>query len=491
MQQVRTIDFAWKFAATQLHLGQLKKNNKELYYTKASEYGKWARGYLSELGPAYIKLGQILSTRVDMFPEQFIQELEALQDDVNPVIFDELKDAHTVDSKISIDHIPYKSASIGQIHMGKLKNGNKVVCKFLRPNIQTIITEDLQLFEKVTNVINTFAQSAELNMLRESVMKIVNETDYDLEIQNAKKFYETMRELPFIRVPKVSETLSTRNMIVMEYVEGIKITDVDAIDKLGINKEELCRKIIKSYMYQIMKRGFFHADPHPGNLSVDTDGNIIFYDFGLVVTLDPAFKGVLTELFVHMGNRDVQKIVNLLIRENLIIPTSNIETIETFFKNLIVYFEDADIDSLTARMMNNKGMRDQFDDDVPFQLPIEMFYIVKTFVTIEGICSTLDPNFSYNKYLEDMVGELVSENMSFGRISSSIVQMPIQIENISQTVYNMEKSKTNMFRKTNKKITNMQYSLIFAVLSQTLYNQDNITGSALAATACMYYFIQK
>lgn len=494
MQQIRTIDFAWKFAASQLHLRSLRKNNKELYYQKSGEYGRWARAYLSELGPAYIKLGQILSTRVDMFPEEFIRELESLQDSVNPVAFEELIIDPEIDSKIMIDRTPYKSASIGQIHVGTLNNGNKVICKFLRPNVKEIITEDLQLFEKVSSAINVFAQSSELNMLRESVMKIVKETDYKLELQNARKFYESTAELPFVRVPKVSESLSTDNMIVMEYIDAIKITDTESLDARGVDKEGLCKKIIKSYMYQIMNKGFFHADPHPGNLSVlveDGRTKLVFYDFGLVVKLDTAFKGVLTELFVHLGNKDTKKIVNLLIRENLIVPTSNIETIETFFDNLMMYFEDADIENLTSRMVANKGMRDQFDDDVPFQLPIEMFYIVKTFVTVEGICSTLDPEFSYGKYLEDMIPELVSENLSFGKISSSIVQMPIQIENISQTVYNMEKSKANMFKKTNKKIMNMQYSLIFAVVSQTMYNQDNIPASILAGTLCMYYFVQK
>lgn len=494
MQQIRTIDFASRFAVSQLHLKSLRKSNKELYYTKSAEYGKWARAYLSELGPAYIKLGQILSTRVDMFPEEFIRELESLQDSVNPVAFEDLTFDPNINTQIRIEPTPFKSASIGQIHIGTLNNGNKVVCKFLRPNVQEIITEDLKLFEKVSSTINVFAQSSELDMLRESVMKIVNETDYSLELQNARKFFEYMAELPFVRVPKVSESLSTGNMIVMEYIDAIKITDTESLDALGVDKEDLCKKIIKSYMYQIMNRGFFHADPHPGNLSVIVENGkpkLVFYDFGLVVQLDPAFKGVLTELFVHLGNKDTQKIVNLLIRENLIIPTSNIETIESFFDNLMMYFEDADIEDFSTRMMENEGLRDQFDDDVPFQLPIEMFYIVKTFVTIEGICSTLDPEFSYGKYLEDMIPELVSENLSFGKISSSIVQMPIQIENISQTVYNMEKSKANMFRKTNKKITNMQYSLIFAVLSQTLYNQENVPASIIAGTLCMYYFVQK
>lgn len=491
MQQLKTIHFACKFAATQLHLKSIKKNDKGNYYEKAAEYGKWTRTYLSELGPAYIKLGQILSTRVDMFPEEFIQELESLQDDVNPVDFTELANSSNVHPNISIEHEPYKSASIGQIHVGTLKNGNKVVCKFLRPNIKEIISEDLELFEKVSSGINVFVQSSELSMLRESVMKIVNETDYNLELRNAKKFYETMRELNYVRVPMVSEALSTDTMIVMEYIEGIKITEVAELDKRGIDKEDLCRKIIKSYMHQIMTCGFFHADPHPGNLSVDEKGNLIFYDFGLVVELDPAFKGVLTELFVYLGNKDTQKIVNLLIRENLIIPTSNIETIETFFKNLIVYFQDADIDKLTSNMMKNKGVREQFDDDVPFQLPIEMFYIVKTFVTIEGICSTLDPDFSYTKYLDDLIGGLVTENLNFRKLSMSIFQMPIQIENISQTVYNMEKSKTNMFKKTNKKIKNVQYSLFFAVLSETMYNQDNIPASIFTGAMCLYYFYSK
>ena len=328
-------------------------------------------------------------------------------------------------------------------------------------------------------------------MLQESVKRMIDETDYLIERENGERFYKTMKPLNYVIVPRVSEKLSNENLIVMEYVNGIKITDVETIDKYKIDKQELVKNLIRSYIHQVMKVGYFHADPHPGNISVSPSGKLIFYDFGLMVELNTELKSVLSELIVHMNNKDVKQIVGLLVRNKLIIPTTNIEYVEEFFAILVEYFGDADMDALYNKMLDS-GIRKEMGGDVPFQLPLEVLYVIKTFVTIEGICTTLDPEFNYSKYLDSLAGEFISENVDMGSITTNILQIPIQIQSISQSMYDVEKSKSAMMskmKKTNKRMKKSQYSMVCALLAQSLFESGHGKLSSVPAILAVYFIM--
>ena len=491
MQQLKTLDFSVRFIAHHLHLKRIKKNDPVRYVSKSREYGKWTKEYMTDLGPTFIKLGQVLSTRNDLLSAEFIEEIEGLQDDVLPIPYDDIRDNVTIGNIDSVSSQVFKSASIGQIHMAVLDNGNRAVCKFLRPNVRERMENDLKLFNVFFDISSKFVNNSEFKMLQESVKRMIDETDYLIERENGERFYKTMKPLNYVIVPRVSEKLSNENLIVMEYVNGIKITDVETIDKYKIDKQELVKNLIRSYIHQVMKVGYFHADPHPGNISVSPSGKLIFYDFGLMVELNTELKSVLSELIVHMNNKDVKQIVGLLVRNKLIIPTTNIEYVEEFFAILVEYFGDADMDALYNKMLDS-GIRKEMGGDVPFQLPLEVLYVIKTFVTIEGICTTLDPEFNYSKYLDSLAGEFISENVDMGSITTNILQIPIQIQSISQSMYDVEKSKSAMMskmKKTNKRMKKSQYSMVCALLAQSLFESGHGKLSSVPAILAVYFIM--
>lgn len=489
-QQIKTLDFGVKFLAKQVHLKRLKTKSPTKYVTKSREYGKWTRETMTELGPTFVKLGQVLSTRNDLLSEEFIDEIRGLQDDVEPVPWSALEDV-VVDMSTLDEVSPrvFKSASIGQIHLARLKNGNRVVLKFIRPNIRERMESDLVTFNAFFSLVSTFAVSSEFKMLEESVKRMQQECDYARECKDAKEFYDLMKPLDYVVVPRVSERLSSEKVIVMEYIHGVKITDVKKLDALGVDRKNLCRNLIRSYIHQVMKCGYFHADPHPGNISVMHDGRIVFYDFGLMIRIDTELRSVLTELIVHMNNRSTKAIVELLVRSGLIIPTTNLEHVEQFFDILMNYFSTANMDTLYADMANS-DIRKETNGDVPFRLPIEVMYVIKTFVTIEGICTSLDPDFNYSKYLEGLAGEFVIENVDVGSLTTNILQMPVQLESISQRLYYNEKTRSVMMsriKKANRHMKQNQFVLVLALLSQSLFEAGYTEYGAFASVVAFYF----
>jgi len=323
--------------------------------------------------------------------------------------------------------------------------------------------DDLFFIDKILTVASHVFNINELQLLKESIDRLINETNYTLEIDNADSFYHSMCDLDYVKVPRVSKKMSNDKMIVLECINGIKITDTKALDTCGIERTEICKKLIKSYIHQIIKKGFFHADPHPGNISIDETGNLIFYDFGLMVEVKSELKPILAQLLVHVCNKEVKDIVSLSIHSGLIIPTTNVEYIEQFFEILLTYFDHANIDKLYDELWNSQLYKNN-NGELPFKLPIEIYYIIKTFVTIEGICVTLDPEFTYASYLNEMTHELVKDNVTIKNITEQFLQMPIQITTLTKNVYDIQRnnsSLTNTLNKTQSKIQRLEYILLY------------------------------
>jgi len=423
----------WKFAIEFL----IRKNTTK----DQASLGSWTRDQLVELGPTFIKLGQIASTRVDLYPIEFTKQLESLQDDVPPIdpidlVYDGSKFSY-------FEEKPFKSASIGQVHMAKLHDGTDVVVKVKRPYIHDIIKKDtdnvLEIVGFLENIgINTGTSNG--YVLNETIEYLLKETDYDNEIYNAVRFRKAMKKIKWIKVPKVYENISNDDMIVMEYVPSHKITQIKN-DK--VNKKKVCESIIQSYLIQTMDKGLFHADPHPGNIGFVDDGKIVFYDFGLVIDVSRELKEGFKKIFVDLINKNTSGVVKTLVDLKIIIPTSNIDEIESFFKNAMKYLETLNVTS------------NDFDEEVlenlaktkPFVIPTSIIYLAKTFSTIEGICIKLDEDFTYYKYLEPMLRDEL--DIDFRETFSMISDMPSKIRDIDKTVVRLEKSKTVMRKSIN------------------------------------------
>jgi predicted unusual protein kinase regulating ubiquinone biosynthesis (AarF/ABC1/UbiB family) len=447
----------WKFAT--------KFVWKQRFTDDKAELGRWTKSQLLELGPTFVKLGQIASTRGDLYPPEFIKELESLQDQVPPFDYNEVKDGLNLDVFKSFDEVPFKSASIGQVHRAVLKNGKNVVVKLKRPGIYETMASDTAEVKKILKFFQTIGvdtgNSSEF-VLNDSIEYLLGEADYVQEVENALEFRRSLRQLEYIKVPRVYKKFCTEEMIVMEDVQTEKITD---IRNRKVNKKKVCEAIVNSYVHQTMNTGFFHADPHPGNLGISRNGKLVFYDFGLVIRLSDELKQGFADMFSCVITRDTRGIVEILIRLGVIVPTStDVSDIEVFFENILGYLETLDggailQDELAVELAAEK----------PFVVPTSFVYLAKSFSLIEGICLQLDPDFNYFTYLEPMIQDQFMDSIDISEMFMKATQIPGKITKINSTVLGLEKSRAAMKRsmvKQGREIRVIQYSVLCALLAE-------------------------
>lgn len=447
----------WKFAT--------KFVWKQRFTDDKAELGRWTKSQLLELGPTFVKLGQIASTRGDLYPPEFIKELESLQDQVPPFDYNEVKDGLNLDVFKSFDEVPFKSASIGQVHRAVLKNGKNVVVKLKRPGIYETMASDTAEVKKILKFFQTIGvdtgNSSEF-VLNDSIEYLLGEADYVQEVENALEFRRSLKQLEYIKIPRVYKKFCTEEMIVMEDVQTEKITD---IRNRKVNKKKVCEAIVNSYVHQTMNTGFFHADPHPGNLGISKNGKLVFYDFGLVIRLSDELKQGFADMFSCVIARDTRGIVEILIRLGVIVPTStDVSDIEVFFENILGYLETLDggailQDELAVELAAEK----------PFVVPTSFVYLAKSFSLIEGICLQLDPDFNYFTYLEPMIQDQFMDSIDISEMFMKATQIPGKITKINSTVLGLEKSRAAMKRsmvKQGREIRVIQYSVLCALLAE-------------------------
>jgi len=452
-QKVKT----WKFAAKYLW--------KDRFTEDRAELGRWTKGELLDLGPTFVKLGQIASTRGDLYPPEFTRELESLQDNVPPFDFNLVRDVVNKDIFKEFDEVPFKSASIGQVHKATLQNGKKVVVKLKRPGIYDIMKSDTNNVKKILDFIQSIGVdtgSSSNFVLNDSIDYLLGEADYRREVENAIKFKRSLKDVDWIKVPYVYKRYCSDDMIVMEYVEADKITD---IKNTKINKKKVCEALVNSYVIQTMEGGLFHGDPHPGNLAISKSGQLVFYDFGLLIELDDQLKQGFSDLFACIIKRDTKEIVQILIRLGVIVPTSSdISDIEIFFETILGYLE-----TLDGGAIMNDELAAELAMEKPFVVPTSFVYLAKSFSLIEGICLQLDPDFDYFTYLEPLIQEEFLESLDIGEMIMSTTEIPSKIGKISSTVLGLERSRAAMKRsmvKTRQEIRIVQYSVLCALIAE-------------------------
>jgi len=470
-QRVKT----WKFAAKFLW--------KERFVEDKAELGKWTKGELLELGPTFVKLGQIASTRGDLYPPEFTRELESLQDNVPAFDYNLVKDKLDMDIFKSFEETPFKSASIGQVHKAVLKNGKHVVVKLKRPGIYDTMKSDTNTVRKILK----FFQSIGIDtgnssdfVLNDSIEYLLGEADYKQEVENAIMFRKALRDVDWIKIPRVYKKYCTDEMIVMEYVPTEKITE---IQNKKVNKKKVCEALVNSYVIQTKDVGLFHADPHPGNLGVSKNGKLVFYDFGLLIKLSEELQKGFKDLFTCIINRDTKGIVNILIGLGVIVPTSSdVADIELFFENILGYLE-----TLDGGAILNDDLATELAMEKPFVVPTSFVYLAKSFSLIEGICLQLDPDFDYFTYLEPMLQQQFLESIDIGEILMTTTTIPSTIGKINASVVGLEKSRAAMKRsisKTRQDIQVVQYSVVCALLAQQLGD----TPLAMIFVLCTLWF---
>lgn len=365
--------------------------------------GEWIRDEMVDLGPAFIKIGQFMSTRIDVFGKEIASHLAELQDQIYPMPFDLLEPVLNEEyggdyTQIfsSIDSTPMASASIGQVHRGILKRSNQeIVLKIQKPGIEKQIKEDLKTLISINQLFSKlgFQQAKDFEaILNQYEHFLSGELNYINEAKHMAFFRRRLLEQR-VYIPKPLSQ-STQRVLVMEYVESIKINNLEEINLRNIDRKELAQDLITVFLYQIINLGKVHCDPHPGNLGIGKNGEIVLYDFGNVVTLSKEFREKVNRLVFSIYQKDIDEFLELLIQLNILQLEDNFDILElkAFFNYFFDYLETLNFDQLKTAILN----KDVFvNNTVKIKIDPNFLSLFRLFSLIDGTCSLLDPEFNY------------------------------------------------------------------------------------------------
>ncbi len=407
-----------------------------------------ARMVLEDLGPTFTKLGQVLSTRPDLVPGSFIMEFKKLQDRVPPVSFDEISDQITLALGKSSEQLfssfdihPIASASIGQAHKARLLSTNEeVIVKVQRPAIRSIIESDLDILYLLARLIENNIPETQMyspiGIIEEFDKAIHRELDYTIEAQNMIRFRRNFAHDKTVYVPKVYKEVSTRNVLVTEYIHGTKISEIVRSPE---EKKEIARIGFRSILKQIFIDGFFHGDPHPGNIFVLDNNTIAFVDFGMMGRLDQEMKDELADLLVAVINQDIRQIAHILAHLGVQTTEINIRNFRRDIADIMDRYYGVSLQQIEI----GKVTREMVDVALKHQVKIPPDYtlMIKALLTIENIGKQLDPDLNAIEEAKPMVTMILKERwnprrffseslMNFKNLSLTLKEFPIQLHQI-------------------------------------------------------------
>lgn len=365
------------------------------------ELGAWSKNEISRMGPSFIKIGQFVSTRSDVFSKELTDELKDLQDNVDPVPWEIIRQDIPVEQFDEILIIPLASASIGQVHLAKLNNID-VVIKIKRPNIEEDIKVDFQGLLTFIKFMKSFSNDRRLIefeiLFTEYYNLLQEEINFIKEANNMEKFKTMFENTPWIKIPKLYKEYSNNTYITMEYVPGIKINDIEKLSEL-YNLEKISNKLLECYVDQIIKYGLIQIDPHPGNVSLTPDGKIVFYDYGMILDLDPKIQEHFDQLLMAIYDKDIDCISDLAIEMGLIVvDKKNIPYFKKFLIFFISYIEKLDINDFKISYIDDLNK-----SDMPFLISSKFLLLLRGLSILEGNCKLLDKNFNYKKSLDPYI----------------------------------------------------------------------------------------
>jgi predicted unusual protein kinase regulating ubiquinone biosynthesis (AarF/ABC1/UbiB family) len=390
---------------------RVKKNEEHAWDPKIEANGQKAVNTFIYLGPTYIKLGQVISARPDLLPNEYIKAFEQLQDSVPPAPFPEVKPVieknlgkiYEVFDSFNEDAI--SGASLGQVYLARY-HGEDVVVKVNRPNIQEKVKKDIAVISRLLNLarrrLDTYLYVSLDNVIADFRGRIFDEADYLKESSNIMRIGDNIRKRQEkVIVPEVYEELTTSQVLVMKYHPGIKITDIQTLKSRGIDLKNLAWRFDLLFMRMLLRDKIFHADPHPGNISVTDDGSIILYDYGMVGSLDEKTRFQLLKLYDGLSNSDPDVIMDSLISMNALSPVAN--------RAIMRRTMELAIANLQGKPVEEREVQEIFSiaNDVifefPFRLPRELVLYMRMSSLLEGTCKLLDPDFRFIAILRQIL----------------------------------------------------------------------------------------
>ena len=363
---------------------------------------KWLTKELVNLGSAFIKLGQLLSARADVIPSAWVNELTSLQDRVPPFKFEKVQEilkkeiGNSYEKIIRIDQIPIGSASLAQVHKAVLINEKNIIFKVQRPDIEKFFRLDLDVMNQVAKVVQRIKSLSRGNdwvgIAKESKRVLLRELDFRIEAQYAARFKQQFIDDSDILIPSVFWDLSTSKILCLEYLPGIKINDIKSLKSNGIDTSLIAKIGATSYLKQLVNYGFFHADPHPGNLAVSKNGSLIYYDFGMMGFVSERIRGRLNSIIKAAALRDVSGLVKELQIAGLIEDDIEIGPVRRLIRIMLNEALTPPFDSQIIEKLS--GDISELAYGKPFRIPIELIFVFRALSTFEGVGRYLDPEFN-------------------------------------------------------------------------------------------------
>jgi len=366
--------------------------------------GVWLKENLIGLGPTFIKIGQALGTRADLLPLAYIKELAELQDQVPAFptaeayarIREELG-RPVQEAFAEIDAEPVAAASLGQVYRARLHTGEEVAVKVQRPALRERVSFDVAVLARITGFLSRFPSLNENadwdGMLREFRSTISEEMDYSLEARNADRFRENFRDWRPVHVPRIHWTHTTARVLTMEFIRGTKVTDVEGLRARRISPVKVNRLLVRAYLKQLLEDGFFHADPHPGNLLVMETGHLAFFDFGMVGRITPRLQAQMINAFFHVVERDTHGLAQDLIDLDFLKPGVDPDRVRPVVEGLFRHYLNLKLGEVNFKELTYDLAEVMYD--YPFRLPSNFTYVIRALMTLEGIGLVTDPEFSF------------------------------------------------------------------------------------------------
>jgi len=363
--------------------------------------GSQLRTILTRLGPTYIKIGQALSTRPDLVPPAYIEELTILQDQLpsfpNHVAHSFIEEELGATPEVIYAYLspePIAAASLGQVYQGILRTGEKVAVKVQRPDLSEAIMLDIYIMRKLAEFTNSRfkrLRSDLVSIIDELAGRIFEELNYTHEGHNAERFAELYGHIPEIYVPKIYWQYCGRKVLTMEWIDGTKLTNIKEIQAQGIDATHLVEVGVNCSLRQLLEHGFFHADPHPGNLLAMPDGRLAYLDFGMMSTIKPYQRYGLIEAVVHLVNRDFEALAYDYIKLDFLKPDTDLTPIIPALGAVFGNALGASVAELNFKSITDKMSAMMYE--LPFSVPAYYALIIRSMVTLEGIAIGIDPNF--------------------------------------------------------------------------------------------------
>ncbi len=413
--------------------------------TRRKSQAVWIRNTLLDLGPTFIKVGQLFSTRADIFPGEYVEELAKLQDKVPAFSYEQVE--ATIEKELgkkipelfhNFEPIPLAAASLGQVHKAVLHTGESVVVKVQRPGLKKLFEIDLQILKGITRYFQNHPKWGRgrdwLGIYEECCRILWEEIDYLNEGRNADTFRRNFRGYDWVNVPRIYWRYATSRVLTLEYLPGIKISQYEALEAAGLDRKAIARQGAQAYLLQLLNSGFFHADPHPGNIAVSANGALIFYDFGMMGRIKSNVREGLMQTLFGIAQKDGDRVVQSLIDLGAIAPTDDMGPVRRSVQYMLDHFMDKPFENQSVAAISDDLYEIAYNQ--PFRFPATFTFVMRAFSTLEGVGKGLDPEFNFMEVAKPYAMQLMTD-MNGSEGNSFLNELSRQAAQVSSTAFGL------------------------------------------------------